>query len=62
MITKFSIHFNWDAIPNKVKQYMMNVNDWKILSSNFKIQDFNTDTCELYSILNIVLLNNKIQY
>ena len=40
-----------DLIPNQVKQYMMEVDDRLILSSNFQIQDFNEDTCGLYCIL-----------
>ena len=34
-----------DPIPNQVKDFMMKVDDRKILSSNFQIQDFNTNTC-----------------
>ena len=41
---------------------MMNVDDQKILSSNFQIQDFNRDTCGLYCILILFLLNNKIKF
>ena len=41
---------------------MMKVDDQKILSSYFQIQDFNTDTCWLYCILILVLLNNKIKF
>ena len=40
-----------DTIPNEVKLWMMKVDDRKIFSSNFQIQDFNTDTCGLYCIL-----------
>ena len=40
-----------DPIPNQVKDFMMKVDDQKILFSNFQIQDFNTDTCGLYCIL-----------
>ena len=47
-----------DPIPNEVRLWMMkrtygpdkSVDDRKILSSNFQIQDFNTDTCGLYCI------------
>ena len=49
-------------IPNQVKEFMMKVDDRKILSSNFQIQDFNTDTCGLYCILINFLLNNKIKF
>ena len=41
---------------------MMKVDDLKILTSNFQIQDFNTDICELYCILILFLLNNKIKF
>ena len=43
---------------------MIKVDDRKILFSNFKIQDFNTDTCWLYFILILFLLNNtrKIKF
>ena len=42
---------------------MMKVDDRKILSSKcFQIQDFNTDTCGLYCILILFLLNNKIKF
>ena len=41
---------------------MMKVDDRKILSSNFQIQDFNTDTCGLYCIQILFLLNNKIKF
>ena len=51
-----------DAIPNQVKEFMMTVDDQKILSSNFQIQDFNTDTCGLYCILIFLLLNNKLKF
>ena len=34
-----------DPLPNQVKKLMMKIDDRKILSSNFQIQDFNTDTC-----------------
>ena len=51
-----------DPIPNQVKEFMMKVDDRKILSSNFQIQDFNTDTCGLYCILILFLLNNKIKF
>ena len=34
-----------DPIPIEVKQYMMEVDNRLILSSNFQIQDFNEDTC-----------------
>ena len=40
-----------DPIPIEVEQYIMEVDDRSILSSNFKIQDFNEDTCGLYCIL-----------
>ena len=51
-----------DPIPNQVKEFMMKIDDRKILCSNFQIQDFNTDTCGLYYILILFLLNNKIQF
>ena len=51
-----------DPIPNQVKEFMMKVDDRKILSSNFQIQDFNTDTCGLYCLLILFLLNNKIKF
>ena len=51
-----------DPIPNEVKLWMMKVDDRIILSSNFQIQDFNTDTCGLYCILILFLLNNKIKF
>ena len=51
-----------DLIPNQVKDFMMKIDDRKILSSNFQIQDFNTDTCGLYCILILFLLNNKIKF
>ena len=51
-----------DHIPNQVKEFKMKVDDRKILSSNFQILDFNTDTCGLYCILILVLLNNKIKF
>ena len=35
-------------IPIEVKQYMMEIDDRLILSSNFQIQDLNEDTCGLY--------------
>ena len=53
---------NGDPIPIEVKQYMMEVDDKSILSSNFQIQDFNEDTCGLYCILILVLLNDKITF
>ena len=34
-----------DQISNQVKEFMMKVDDRKIIYSNFQIQDFNTDTC-----------------
>ena len=40
----------------------MKVDDRKILSCNFQIQDFNTETCKLYCILILYLLNNKIKF
>ena len=40
---------------------MMEVNDRLILSSNFKIQNFNKATCGLYCILILFLLTNKIK-
>ena len=51
-----------DPIPNQVKEFIMKVDDRKILSSNFQIQDFNTDTCGLYCILILFLLSNKIKF
>ena len=51
-----------DPIPNQVKEFMMKVDDRKILSSNFQIQDFNTDTCRLYCNLILFLLNNTIKF
>ena len=51
-----------DPIPIEVKQYMMEVDDRLILSSNFQIQDFNEDTCGLYCILILFLLNYKIKF
>ena len=41
---------------------MMEVDDRLILSSNFQIQDFSEDTCELYCILILFLLNDKIKF
>ena len=46
----------------EVKQYMMEIDDRLILSSNFQIQDFNEDTCGLYCILLLFLLNDKIKF
>ena len=43
-----------DLIPNPVKDFMMNVFDRTILSSNVQIQDFYIDTCRLYYILILV--------
>ena len=40
----------------------MKVDDRSILSSNFQIQDFNEDTCGLYFILILFLLNDKITF
>ena len=51
-----------DPIPNEVKNWMIKVDDRKILSSHFQIQDFNTDTSGLYCILILFLLNNKIKF
>ena len=51
-----------DPILNEVKLWMMKVYDQKILSSNFHIHDFNTDTCGLYCILILFLLNNNIKF
>ena len=51
-----------DPIFNQVKEFMMKVDDRKILFSNFQIQDFNTETCGLYCILIFFLLNNKINF
>ena len=51
-----------DSIPIEVKQYMMEVDDRLILSSNFQIQNFNEDTCKLYCILILFLLNDKIKF
>ena len=51
-----------DPIPIEVKQYMMEVDDRLILSSNFQIQNFNEDTCGLYCILILFLLNDKIKF
>ena len=52
----------WNLIPNQEKEFMMKVDNRKLLSSNFQIQDFNTDTCKLYCIIILFLLNNKIKY
>ena len=41
---------------------MMEVDDRLILYSNFQIQDFNEDTCGLYCILILFLLNDKIKF
>ena len=49
-------------IPIEVKQYMMQVDDRLILSSNFQIQDFYENTCGLYCILIHFLLNDKIRF
>ena len=51
-----------DPIRNNVKEFMMKLDDRQILSSNFQMQDFNTDTCGLYCILILFLLNNKIKF
>ena len=51
-----------DPILIEVKQYMLEVDDSLILSSNFQIQDFNEDTCGLYCILILFLLNDKIKF
>ena len=51
-----------DPIPIEVKQYMMEVDDRLILFSNFQIQDFNEDTCGLYCIVILFLLNDKIKF
>ena len=51
-----------DPISNKVKLWMMKVDDRKILSGNFQIQEFNTDPCKLYCVLIFFLLNNKIKF
>ena len=60
MIKKFNYSSFGYFIPNQVKEFMIKVDDRKTLSS--KIQDFNTDTCGLYCILILVLLNNKIKF
>ena len=49
-------------MPNQVKEFMMIVDDRQIVSSNFQIQNFITDTCGLYCILILFLLNNNIQF
>ena len=41
---------------------MMEVDDRLILSSNFQIHNFNEDTCGLYCILLLFLLNDKIKF
>ena len=41
---------------------MIKVDDRKILSYNFLMQDFITDTCGLNCILIISLLNNNIKF
>ena len=41
----YSIGSFGDPILNQVKEFMMKVDDRKILSSNFQLQDFNTDSC-----------------
>ena len=40
----------------------MEVDDRLILSSNFQIQEFNEDTCGLYCILILILLQDKIKF
>ena len=40
----------------------MKVDVRSILSCNFQIQDFNEDTCGLYCILFLFLLNDKIRF
>ena len=50
-----------NQIPNQVKQFMIKVNDRKILSSNFQIQDFITNTCGWNCILIVsIKQSNKI--
>ena len=51
-----------DFTSNKVKRYIMIDYDRIILSSNFQIQNFNTDTCALYCILFLFILINKIKF
>ena len=51
-----------DPIPVEVKKFMMEVDDRLILSSNFQIQHFNEDTCGLYCILILFLLNDKLKF
>ena len=51
-----------DPIPNQVEEFMMKVDDRKILITNFQIQDFKSNTCGLYDILILFVLNNKIKF
>ena len=41
---------------------MMEVDNRLILYSNFQIQDFNEDTCGLYCILILFLLNEILKF
>ena len=54
--------FYGDPIPIEVKKYMIEVDYRLILSSNFQIQELNEDTCGLYCILILILLNDKLKF
>ena len=41
---------------------MIEVDYRLILSSNFQIQELNEDTCGLYCILILILLNDKLKF
>ena len=51
-----------DPIPVEGKKFMVEVDDRLTLSSNFQIQNFNEDTCGLYCILILFLLNDKLKF
>ena len=51
-----------DDIPNECKEFLMNIDDRSILTSNWQIQDFKEDTCGLYSIIILYFLNLGDQF
>ena len=51
-----------DPISIEVKNWINEIDDRETLTSNFQIQDFNKDTCGLYCILILYLLNNGYKF
>lgn len=51
-----------DLIANEAQEFLLALDSRLIITSDIQVQDFSEDTCNLYCVLILYLLNEGLQF